>query len=171
MDILYFHNLFTFFTFYNICVYTAHFSIKENGSFLSIRNCHFIISHFNVISRLFQKWCSSGVVSAFPLCETIDFTGFSGIFQDVAVADEKYFYHNAKTPLFPVFSRLVAVFIVLNFKHFFLDCHVFSYVFFCKSGKMSGKLFHFTTCLFTRPLHAVTRSSRPQNSHGYKCLR
>lgn len=91
-----------------------------------------------------------------------------GAAADVAVADEKYFYHNAKTPLFPIFSRLVAVFIILNFKHFFLDCHVFSYIFLCKSGKMSGKYFHFTTRLFTRPQHVVTRFARPQNSHRYK---
>ena len=39
-----------------------------------------------VTSRHFQKWCSSGVVSALVLRETIDFTGFSGTFQDTAVA-------------------------------------------------------------------------------------
>lgn len=38
-----------------------------------------------VTSRFFQKWCSSGVVSAFPLRETIDFTDFFGTFQDTAV--------------------------------------------------------------------------------------
>ena len=43
------------------------------------------------ISKLFPKWCSSGVVNAFSLCETIDFTDFSGTFQYPAVADEKYF--------------------------------------------------------------------------------
>ena len=32
-----------------------------------------------VTSRFFQKWCSNGVVSAFPLRETIDFTGFWGL--------------------------------------------------------------------------------------------
>ena len=52
-----------------------------------------------VTSRFFRKWCSSGVVSAFPLRETIDFTGFSGTFQDTAVAHEKYFYHEFKAPL------------------------------------------------------------------------
>ncbi len=62
-----------------------------------------------------------------------------GAAADVAVADKKYFYHNVKTPLFSVFSRFVAVFTVLDFKHFFSNCHVFSYVFLCKSGKMSGK--------------------------------
>ena len=34
-----------------------------------------------VTSRRFQKWCSSGVVSAFLLCKTIDFTGFWGLFK------------------------------------------------------------------------------------------
>ena len=43
---------------------------------------------YKLISRLFQKWCSSGVVSAFLLHETIDFTDFSGTFQDTAVADK-----------------------------------------------------------------------------------
>ena len=40
-----------------------------------------------VTSRFFQKWCSSGVVSALMLRKIIDFTGFSGTFQDTAVAD------------------------------------------------------------------------------------
>ena len=39
-----------------------------------------------VTSRLFQKWCSSGVLSVFSLRETLDFTGFLGTFQDIAVA-------------------------------------------------------------------------------------
>ena len=46
-----------------------------------------------VTSRFFLKWCSRGVVSAFPLHETIDFTGFFGTFQDTAVADESYADH------------------------------------------------------------------------------
>ena len=50
-----------------------------------------------VTSRRFQKWCSSGVVSAFSLREAIDFTGLSGIFQDTAVA-KKYFGHRFITP-------------------------------------------------------------------------
>ena len=32
-----------------------------------------------ITSRFFQKWCSSGVVSAFLLRRTIDFTGFWGL--------------------------------------------------------------------------------------------
>lgn len=42
----------------------------------------------HVNSRLFQKWCSSGVVNAFLFRETIDFTGFFETFQDTAVANE-----------------------------------------------------------------------------------
>ena len=53
-------------------------------------------SHFSLPyqgSNPIQKWCGSGVVSAFPCLKTIDFPGFSGTFQDIAVAYEKYFYH------------------------------------------------------------------------------
>lgn len=50
-----------------------------------------------VTSRRFQKWCSSGVVSAFLLCKTIDFTDFSGTLRDIAVA-KKYFGHRFITP-------------------------------------------------------------------------
>jgi hypothetical protein len=42
----------------------------------------------------FKKWCNSGVVSAISRREIIDFAGFSGTFQDIGVAHEKYFYHN-----------------------------------------------------------------------------
>ena len=42
---------------------------------------------------LFQKWCSSSVVSAFLLRETIDFTGFLGTFQDIAVIDKELAYY------------------------------------------------------------------------------
>ena len=46
-----------------------------------------------VTSRFFQKCCSSGVVSAFPLRKTIDFTDFFRTFRDTAVAHEQDFYH------------------------------------------------------------------------------
>lgn len=46
-----------------------------------------------------------------------------------AVAHEQSLYHKAKTPLFPVFSRFVAVSNILYIKHFPLDCHIFSYIF------------------------------------------
>ena len=51
-----------------------------------------------VTSRRFQKWCSSGVVSAFPLHESIDFTGFFRTFQVTALADEQDFYHTLISP-------------------------------------------------------------------------
>ena len=49
-----------------------------------------------VTSRFFQKWCSSGVVSALLLQRTTDFTGFFRTFRDIAVAHEKYFNHKSK---------------------------------------------------------------------------
>ena len=51
-----------------------------------------------VTSRFFQKWCSSGVVSALLLQRTTDFTGFFRTFRDIAVAHKKYFYHLFITP-------------------------------------------------------------------------
>ena len=51
-----------------------------------------------VISRLFRKWCSSGVVSVLSGHKNIEFIGFSGTFQDTAVADKEYFYHFSITP-------------------------------------------------------------------------
>ena len=59
---------------------------------LEYRRLRFHLSKL-VTSRFFQKWCSSGVVSAFLFRKPIDFTGFSGTFQDTAVADEKHSYH------------------------------------------------------------------------------
>ena len=49
-----------------------------------------------VTSRRFQKWCSSGIVSAFLLCKTIDFTDFFRTFRDTAVADEKHRCHGSQ---------------------------------------------------------------------------
>ena len=50
-----------------------------------------------ITSRFFQKWCSSGVVSAVLLHGPRDFTCFAGIFQDTAVAHEKHSYHILKS--------------------------------------------------------------------------
>ena len=47
-------------------------------------------NYFFVISRLFQKWYSSGVVSASLSCTVIGFTNFSGILQDPAVTLHRY---------------------------------------------------------------------------------
>lgn len=43
--------------------------------------------------KAFSKWYSSDVISAVLPHETIDFTGFSGTFQDIAVANKLYSYH------------------------------------------------------------------------------
>lgn len=66
---------------YKECLVQSTLSNYTRHSFLAI--CKYY--SFSVISRLFQKWCSSGVVSAFRRRETIDFTGFFGTFQDTAV--------------------------------------------------------------------------------------
>ena len=63
---------------------------------LEYRRLRFHLSKL-VTSRFFQKWCSSGVVSAFLLRKTIDFTDFSGTLRDIAVA-KKYFGHRFITP-------------------------------------------------------------------------
>ncbi|MCM1500389.1 MAG: hypothetical protein NC124_18155, partial [Clostridium sp.] len=60
-------------------------------------------------------WCSSGVVSALFHHETIDFTGFFGIFQNVAVADEKYFCHVGFSSLIALICRVLARFARLIF--------------------------------------------------------
>ena len=84
---------------------------------------HFAVSSIKLVtSRRFQKWCSSGVVSALLLHETIDFTGFSGTFQDTAVAHEKHSYHILK------FSCLIKVTIHGSLLFHQLQdgrCHVF----------------------------------------------
>jgi len=51
-----------------------------------------------------KKWCSNGVASTFLLREIIDFMSFSGIHQDIAVANEKYVYHRWKLLDLLVFS-------------------------------------------------------------------
>lgn len=62
----------------------------------SCKQMYFAVDY--VISRLFQKWGSCGVVSTSPCQEIIDFTGFSRTFQDTAVADETYLNHNKIPP-------------------------------------------------------------------------
>jgi len=68
-------------------VYPIHIITKHLSKFY---NNEKLISFlfFLVISRLFQKWCGNGVVSALFCHEIIDFTAFSRILQNVAVADK-----------------------------------------------------------------------------------
>ena len=80
-----------------VCYFTAHSHLlishfyphKAGGDTPALEYRRFR-SHISklVTSRRFQKWCSGGVVSAFLLCKTIDFTGLSGILQDISVADK-----------------------------------------------------------------------------------
>ena len=52
----------------------------------------------SVISWLFLKWCSSGVVRTLSHREITGFIGFSGTFQDTAVADKKFSNHTFYIP-------------------------------------------------------------------------
>ena len=81
-------------------LHKAHISLYTANGDTPALEYRRLRSHISklVTSRFFQKWCSSGVVSALMLRKTIDFTGFSGTFQDTAVANEKYFYHNLYIP-------------------------------------------------------------------------
>ena len=95
------------------------FILQENPKF------PFLFSF--VASRLFQKWCSSGAVSAFSFRETIDFTDFSGIFQDISMAHEKYMI------AFVVFSHFIIRFlslcnlIITIILHYFSSFHKLIY--------------------------------------------
>ena len=64
---------------------------------LEYRRLRFHLSKL-VTSRFFQKWCSSGVVSALLLQRTTDFTGFFRTFRDTAVAHKKDLLHTPDTP-------------------------------------------------------------------------
>ena len=48
----------------------------------------FVIILYSSHQGSFKKWCSSDIVSAISRHEIIDFTGFSGVFQDIAVTNE-----------------------------------------------------------------------------------
>ena len=50
--------------------------------------------HFKALSKMVQQW----VVNTSLSRTIIDFMGFSGILQDTAVANKKYFYHFSITP-------------------------------------------------------------------------
>ena len=102
----------------------AHISPHIANDDTPFKNIVALLYHYIrfVTSRRFQKWCSSGVVSALLLHETIDFTGFSGTFQDTAVAHEKHSYHILK------FSCLIKVTIHGSLLFHQLQdgrCHVF----------------------------------------------
>lgn len=80
----------------------TYFSRKMVAVFSGNHIC-ILFFYSYIISRLFQKWCNSGVVSAFSHCKIIDFIGFSGTSQDIVVADEKYRNH----VYFPFWSVLI----------------------------------------------------------------
>ena len=121
------------------------FQIANIACFFIFQN---LISNFFIVtSSLFQIWCSSGVASAFPRCESIDFTGFSGILQDIAVADKEYFYHRFISPhIFCVSSQMLDFtgfsdyFKILCFQSIFSNRLILSHIFPCKIGKYVDKV-------------------------------
>ena len=85
-----------------LCYFMAHEHLLKEHTYLHVASGDTPILEYRrlrsyisklVTSRFFQKWCSSGVVSALLLQRTTDFTGFFRTFRDIAVANEKYFYH------------------------------------------------------------------------------
>jgi hypothetical protein len=107
------------------------------------------------MSRLFRKWCSSGVVSTLLKREIIDSTGFSGTFQDTAVADKKYFNHFSITPYISCISSQMLDFAgfsdyseILCFQSIFSNRFILSHICPCKIGKYVGKVSGFTNGLF-----------------------
>ena len=87
--------------------------------------------------------------------EIIDSTGFSGTFQDTAVADKKYFCHFSITPYISCISSQMLDFTgfsdcseVLYFKSIFSNRFILSHICPCKIGKYVGKVSGFTNGLF-----------------------
>ncbi len=87
-----------------LCYFMAHEHLLKEHTYLHVASGDTPILEYRrlrsyisklVTSRFFQKWCSSGVVSALLLQRTTDFTGFFRTFRDIAVADKQYFYHVA----------------------------------------------------------------------------
>ena len=94
-----------------LCYFMAHEHLLKEHTYLHVASGDTPILEYRrlrsyisklVTSRFFQKWCSSGVVSALLLQRTTDFTGFFRTFRDIAVANKQYFYHLESTPSCPV---------------------------------------------------------------------
>ena len=80
-----------------LCYFMAHEHLLKEHTYLHVASGDTPILEYRrlrsyisklVTSRFFQKWCSSGVVSALLLQRTTDFTGFFRTFRDIAVANE-----------------------------------------------------------------------------------
>ena len=66
---------------------------------------------FMSFKALISKWCNDGVVSTFPVAETLVLQGFRSLFQDIAMADKQdlgQFFHVA-TSSFPVFCHQYSI--------------------------------------------------------------
>ena len=80
-----------------LCYFMAHEHLLKEHTYLHVASGDTPILEYRrlrsyisklVTSRFFQKWCSSGVVSALLLQRTTDFTGFFRTFRDITVADK-----------------------------------------------------------------------------------
>ena len=90
-----------------LCYFMAHEHLLKEHTYLHVASGDTPILEYRrlrsyisklVTSRFFQKWCSSGVVSALLLQRTTDFTGFFRTFRDIAVADKQNFNHFTRCP-------------------------------------------------------------------------
>ena len=85
-----------------------HIHFDNITSFCNVETVDKILGDSNLIKRICRlcfsiisvsrqgsskKWCSSGVACAISRREIIDFIGFSGTLQDIAVADEQCLYY------------------------------------------------------------------------------
>ena len=86
-------SVFACVTLWHMSIYSRHiFTYIQQAAILLLWNIAACVLIYRNVSH--QGSFKNGVVSALMLRKTIDFTGFSGTFQDIAVADEKYLYHN-----------------------------------------------------------------------------
>ena len=75
--------------------FKTHISLNTASGDTPIKEYRrFAVLYVNhVTSRLFQKWCSRGVVSTFSSRKIIGISGFFETFLDIAVAHEHNFWH------------------------------------------------------------------------------
>ena len=85
-----------------LCYFMAHEHLLKEHTYLHVASGDTPILEYRrlrsyisklVTSRFFQKWCSSGVVSALLLQRTTDFTGFFRTFRDIAVTYKQDLCH------------------------------------------------------------------------------
>ena len=112
-----------------LCYFMAHEHLLKEHTYLHVTSGDTPILEYRrlrsyisklVTSRFFQKWCSSGVVSALLLQRTTDFTGFFRTFRDITVT----LLHNKKASRFdqnPLAIYLIYLLSVLSLKKSLFD--------------------------------------------------